>query len=120
MNIHIVRIVGQRWRGRVSELINNEKKVIKVGEPIIFENKTSTPYDVSAGIVFRKSGIYEIMVTENITSVSKIANLTTGQWVKKNETIKCSNCEHSTWSMSFEHIVRNFNYCPYCGAKMQI
>jgi predicted RNA-binding Zn-ribbon protein involved in translation (DUF1610 family) len=43
-----------------------------------------------------------------------------GQWIKVNghTLINCSACHHSRWSLSFENTVKEFNFCPNCGAKM--
>lgn len=41
-----------------------------------------------------------------------------GRWKKKNGEIYCTNCKKSKWSESFELMLRRFNYCPHCGAKM--
>ena len=41
-----------------------------------------------------------------------------GKWKKIRGAINCSACKSSSWSMSFEGLVTAFNYCPFCGAKM--
>ncbi len=43
-----------------------------------------------------------------------------GRWKKKNGEIYCTNCKKSKWPESFELMLRRFNYCPLCGAKMDI
>lgn len=43
-----------------------------------------------------------------------------GKWIKRFGSINCSVCKHSSWSNSFEHLVRSFNYCPNCGARMEV
>lgn len=43
----------------------------------------------------------------------------TGKWIKNYSVIRCSECKRSSWSLSFEDLVRSFNYCPNCGAKMK-
>ena len=42
-----------------------------------------------------------------------------GEWIKRFGLINCSVCKHSNWSDSFEDLLRSFNYCPNCGARMK-
>lgn len=42
-----------------------------------------------------------------------------GKWINKNGIINCSVCGHCSWSMSFGHLVKSFNFCPNCGADMR-
>lgn len=43
-----------------------------------------------------------------------------GRWRTHGECIYCSECRHSRWSRTpFEDLVKHFNYCPNCGAKME-
>ena len=44
----------------------------------------------------------------------------TGRWIKVNgnTAINCSACYHCSWSLSFEDTVKEFSFCPNCGAKM--
>lgn len=41
-----------------------------------------------------------------------------GRWKKKNGEIYCTNCKKSKWSESFELMLRGFDFCPKCGARM--
>lgn len=41
-----------------------------------------------------------------------------GRWKKKNGVIYCTNCKKSRWSESFELMLRGFDFCPKCGARM--
>ena len=50
----------------MAEFINN------ADNSIIFENKTDSEFSVSAGIVFRKSGLYEVSVCDNKTIVTNV------------------------------------------------
>lgn len=43
----------------------------------------------------------------------------TGKWLKKRLSINCSVCKKCNWSLCFEDVVRQFNYCPNCGADMR-
>lgn len=51
-----------------------EEKVVNKDEPLIFENKTDSVFDVGTGIIFRKSGLYEVLVMGNKTIVSKVSD----------------------------------------------
>lgn len=51
-----------------------EEKVVNKDEPLIFENKTDSTFDVGAGIIFRKSGLYEVLIVGNKTIVSKVSD----------------------------------------------
>ena len=42
-----------------------------------------------------------------------------GEWIKRFGLINCSVCKHSNWSDSFEDLLKSFNYCPNCGARMK-
>ena len=57
----------------MAEFIGTEEKVIDVDEPVIFENKTDSDFEVSAGIVFRKSGLYDVSIVGRRTIISKVA-----------------------------------------------
>lgn len=43
----------------------------------------------------------------------------TGKWIRKRLSINCSVCKKCNWSLCFEDVVRQFNYCPHCGAMME-
>lgn len=45
-----------------------------------------------------------------------------GKWILVNgkTSVNCSYCYHCSWSLSFEDTVRQFNFCPNCGAKMEV
>lgn len=64
----------------MSEFTGGNENIISVGEPIVFENKTESNYEVCAGIVFHNSGIYEVSVDENRTIVSKVSERKTGKY----------------------------------------
>lgn len=57
----------------MAEFIETEEKVIDIDEPVIFENKTDSDFEVSAGIVFRKSGLYDVSIVGRRTIISKVA-----------------------------------------------
>ncbi len=98
----------------MAEFIGEKYKNVNIGEPIVFENKTDSEFEVSAGIVFHKSGIYEVSVLKNKTIVSKVTERENGEWERKSfydSTPICSECGiEGRW---------DFEYCPYCGADMK-
>ena len=53
--------------------IRTEEKVVNVGEPVIFENNTDSDFSVSAAIVFRKGGLYDVSIEGRRTIISKVA-----------------------------------------------
>ena len=46
----------------MAEFIRTEEKVVNVSEPVIFENNADSDFSVSAAIVFRKSGLYDVSI----------------------------------------------------------
>ena len=103
----------------MAEYVNEDK-------PIIFKNETDSDFNVGVGVVFRKSGIYEISVNDKTTTVTKISGRKTGHWIDKTDPEwdgewddwQCSCCGSLITSMA-----RNLNgvylYCPKCGARME-
>ena len=104
----------------MAEFTGGNEEYISVREPIVFENKTESQYEVCTGIVFHKSGIYEVSVVGNKTIVSEVPKRKTGKWIKvvnpdTNEWVggfKCSECDRDCIQMSM-------NYCANCGAPMK-
>lgn len=103
----------------MAEFTGGNEKCISAREPIVFENKTESKYEVCAGIVFHKSGIYEVSVTGNRTIVSEVPKRKTGKWmrtrtVEHDGELYCDQCgqEHPEQKLIW-------NYCPNCGADMR-
>ena len=71
----------------MADFIRTEKKVVNVGEPITFENNTDSDFSVSAAIVFRKSGLYDVSIVGRRTIISKVAE-------RKNEPVGCNGCRY--------------------------
>ena len=99
----------------MAEFVYSGENLIDINEPIIFENKTDSSFDViNGGVVFHTSGIYEVSVLKNKTIVSKVTERENGEWERKSfydSTPICSECGiEGRW---------DFEYCPYCGADMK-
>ena len=44
----------------------------------------------------------------------------TGRWITRGDCIDCSECRNARWSRTpYEDLVKHFNYCPNCGARME-
>lgn len=56
----------------MAEYVNEDKS-------IIIKNETDSDFNVGVGIVFRKSGIYEISINDKTTTVTKVLERKTGQ-----------------------------------------
>lgn len=56
----------------MSEFMYDKEKYIKEGEQIIFENNTDSSFGVETGIIFHKSGLYDVDISNNHVVVSKI------------------------------------------------
>lgn len=56
----------------MSEFMYDKEKYIEEGEKIIFENNTDSIFGVETGIVFHKSGLYDVDISNNHVVVSKV------------------------------------------------
>lgn len=54
--------------------VGGEEKIIDVNDQIVFENKTDSNFEVGVGIIFHKSGLYDISISENRVIVTKVAS----------------------------------------------
>jgi len=52
---------------------------VELNEPLIFENKTDSSFNVAAGIIFRKSGLYQVSVGDKYVSVEFVGEKR-GKW----------------------------------------
>lgn len=50
-----------------------------------------------------------------------VAPVRHGRWIVKDGIIDCSVCNDAGWSVvPYRTLVEHFNYCPNCGAKMDL
>ena len=109
----------------MAEYVNEDK-------PIIIKNKTDSDFNVGVGIIFRKSGIYEISINDKTTIVTKVSEHKTGRWIpctknglplsemayregQKWYGYKCSNCNF----IYKGNALTESPYCKKCGARME-
>lgn len=106
----------------MAEFVGGEPVSVGVDEPITFENKTDTAFDVGCGIVFRKSGLYRVSITGRHMSVAVEPERKKGKWIHERlasttggsyPVVRCSICQNT---MPFEW---ETHYCPNCGADMR-
>ena len=102
----------------MAEFIRTEEKVVNVGEPVIFENNTDSDFSVSAAIVFRKSGLYDVSIVGRRTIISKVAERKSGHWIIDGHHIKCNQCGESMCNTDREGDAIPRNFCPNCGVNM--
>lgn len=101
----------------MAEFISSNEKTVDIGDPVFFENKTDSNYEVSAGIIFKKSGVYEVSIVGNKTCVTKVGERKTGRWVDG----CCSACGISKYNFitichGDEEPRGTWTYCPSCGS----
>ena len=58
----------------MSRFANTETKAVSIGDSIIFENNTDSDFSVAAGIIFRESGVYDVSITGDKITVSKLSS----------------------------------------------
>lgn len=110
----------------MAEYVNNKEETINVDEPIIFENKTEASFDVSVGVVFRKSGLYRVSVYGNNVSVQKEPERMKGRWNFIGDNMfECTCCGVVYTTQQLDGL-RNYDTDPYapkfcsnCGADMR-
>ena len=101
-------------------------EIVEKGKTVTFENKTDTAFDVSVGIVFHKSGLYRISITDEKVSVEVEQERTAGpkrgkweRWVanedQTNSLWRCTSCGRVVADRKYFL----WKYCPNCGARME-
>lgn len=88
----------------MAEYYNTKEIGVAKGESIIFENNTDASFDVSVGIIFHKSGLYDVAINDKYITVSKVGST-------QSEIIRCKDCKHwdTTWQNNY---APNYHYCP--------
>lgn len=106
----------------MAKYIYEKENYVKINEPIIFENNTDSNFEVSAGIIFHKSGLYNVTVHNKHITVTKYPERKEGHWIDKrndNDYI-AGSCSLCGWEAHlYEDDVVGMNYCPNCGANMK-
>ena len=103
---------------KIAEFVYSGEKLVDVNEPIIFENKTGSSFDVNVGVIFHKSGIYEVSIMGNRTIVSKVGDRKIGYW-KKDYRFRILQSYSYICSECGKHHKEKYPYCPSCGSKME-
>lgn len=104
----------------MAEFVGGEPISVGIDEPITFENKTDTAFDVCCGIVFRKSGLYRVSIVGRHTSVAVEPERKRGEWIK--ERIYGRGIHRGLCSCCGFDIAQNYKaykFCPHCGADMR-
>ena len=97
----------------MDEFVGGEPISVGIDEPITFENKSYTAFNVCYGIVFRKSGLYRVSITGRHVSIAVEPERKTGRWIEDDDEMlaRCSECGEAS-----DHIS---DFCPNCGADMR-
>lgn len=59
----------------MAQFIQSTEQFVDVNEPVVFANNTDSNFEVGTGIIFRKSGLYEVSVVGNRITVTKVSDL---------------------------------------------
>ena len=103
----------------MAEYVGGEPMSVGVGDPITFENKTNDSFSVDVGIVFRKSGLYRVIVDGKHTSVEIEPERKRGKWICTDDLNEYGQCSCCGLAEDVYEYVRHWNYCPNCGAEMR-
>lgn len=101
----------------MAEFVGGEPISVGVDEPITFENKTDTAFDVDCGIVFHKSGLYRVSIVGRHISVAVEPERKTGRWIKISPAgiYECSECHGHIMTKDIDC----YDFCHKCGTKME-
>ena len=59
----------------MAEFIRSAEQLVNANEPVVFVNNTDSSFEIGTGIIFRKSGLYEVSVVGNRITVTKVSDL---------------------------------------------
>lgn len=62
----------------MAKFIQGAEQPVNANEPVVFINNTDSSFEIGAGIIFRKSGLYEVSVVGNRITVAKVSDLIRG------------------------------------------
>lgn len=107
----------------MAEFVGGEPISVGVDEPITFENKTHTGFDVGYGIIFRKSGLYRVSIDGRHVSVAVEQERKKGKWIltEKGAVVslyECSICGRSIINDTGYVVYKDYPFC-HCGADMR-
>lgn len=95
---------------------NGESKAVAVGEEIIFENRTESPFTVVNGIAFNEDGEYSVSVKNKRIIVTKRSNAS--DWIMEGGEYQCPKCGACFFGDIMDLCdVSVPNYCPKCGTR---
>lgn len=55
--------------------IQSAEQFISANESVVFVNNTDSNFEVGTGIIFRKSGLYEVSIVGNRITVTRVSDL---------------------------------------------
>ena len=95
---------------------NSENKAVAVGEEIIFENRTESPFAVMHGIAFNEDGEYSVSVKNKRIIVTKRSKAF--DWIMEGGEYHCPKCGARFFGDIMDLCnVSVPNYCPNCGTR---
>lgn len=110
----------------MAEFVGGEPIAVGVDEPITFENKIDTAFDVGCGIVFRKSGLYRVSIVGKHMSVTVEPERKKGKWNfvgdQMFECTECGTCYTQSQFQQMKVLITDPDFprfCPMCGADMR-
>ena len=95
---------------------NSMNKAVAVGEKIIFENRTESPFTVTHGIAFNEDGEYSVSVKNKRIIVTKKSNVS--DWIMEGGEYHCPKCGACFFGEIMDLCDASVpNFCPKCGTR---